>query len=165
MPFQKLDKRMPSVSCFLIVTLCSLLVFSFAACGRRGDPVPITPYDENVVQEDTDITTVLDSVPVEGAGADREDAELMPDPPSGLMGLYTQTAVVLTWDEGNGQEIKRYKVYRSTGEGYFFIGDTAAPAFTDHEVTPDTTYYYKVTAVGVLESGPSKEIVIVTEVH
>ena len=164
MVFLRLNKRMRLVSSFLIITSFVFFVFSFAACGRRGDPVPISPYDENIVQEDADVEKDQDRIPVE-EGVNRESGVLMPDAPVGLMALYTQTAVVLIWDEVKDQEVKRYNVYRSSGDGYVFVGDTAASAFTDRKVKPDTKYYYKVTSVGILESQPSKEIVIVTEVH
>ena len=100
------------VSSFLIITSFVFFVFSFAACGRRGDPVPIAPYDENIVQEDVDVEKDQDRIPVE-EGVNRESGVLMPDAPVGLMALYTQTAVVLIWDDVKGQEVKRYNIYRS----------------------------------------------------
>jgi hypothetical protein len=163
MVFLRLNKGMRLVSSFLIIISFVFFVFSFAACGRRGDPVPISPY-ENIVQEDADVEKDQDRIPVEEE-VSRESGALMPDAPVGLMALYTQTAVVLIWDDVKGQEVKRYNIYRSSGDGYVFVGDTAAAAFTDRKVKPDTKYYYKVTSVGILESQPSKEIVIVTEVH
>ena len=122
--------------------------------------MPIAPYDENIIQEDGN-----DQTPAAEEKAGRESGALIPDAPAGLMGMYTQEAVILTWDEVRGMDVSLYKVYRSSGDGYGFIGDTAVPAFTDHEVEPNTKYYYKVTALGVLESPASKEIVIATEVH
>ena len=163
--FRKLNKRIRFVSSLLIITSCLLFVFSFASCGRRGDPVPIAPYDENIVKQGADVEKDTELLPAEGEKVDQESAMPMPDVPVGLLGLYTQKAIILTWDEIKGQGVKRYKVYRSSGGGFDFIGDTAAPAFTDRDVKPDTKYYYKVTAVGILESQLSKEIVIVTEVH
>ena len=161
MIYQKLNKGMRIVSGFMIITSCVLFVFSFAACGRRGDPVPIAPYDENIVPEDAEKETI----PAAEEKVEPEIGAPMSDVPAGLMALYTQKAVILTWDEVRGRDVNLYKVYRSSGDGYAFIGDTAVPAFTDLEVRPNTKYYYKVTAIGVLESQPSKEIVIVTEVH
>ncbi|MBL7032388.1 MAG: fibronectin type III domain-containing protein [Nitrospira sp.] len=151
------------VSSVLIITSCFLFVFSFTACGRRGDPVPIAPYDENIVKEDAKKDQAR--LPVEEGTANRKSSAVMPDAPTGLMALYTQKYIILTWDDNMGRDVKRYNIYRSSGDGYIFVGDTAAPAFTDREVEPDTEYYYKVTAVEILESQPSKEIVIVTEIH
>lgn len=127
--------------------------------------MPIAPYDENIVQEDLDVKKDQESIPIEKETVDQKSAVLMPDAPGGLMALYTQKAVVLVWDEVENQDVKRYKVYRSSGDGYVFIGETAASAFTDRKVKSDTKYYYKVTAVGVLESRLSKDIVIITEVR
>jgi len=159
--YQRSNKGTRLVSGFLIIASCFLFVFSFAACGRRGDPVPIAPYDKNIVPEDTE----KEPLPVAEEKVEPESGAPMSDVPAGLMALYTQKAVILTWDEVRGRDVSLYKVYRSSGDGYAFIGDTAVPAFTDLEVRPNTKYYYKVTAAGVLESQPSKEIVIVTEVH
>ena len=163
--FRKLNKRIRFVSSLLIITSCLLFVFSFASCGRRGDPVPISPYDKSVVQQGADVEKDIELLPGEGENVDRKSVMPMPDVPVGLVALYTQKAVILTWDEVRGQGVKRYKVYRASGGGFNFIGDTAAPAFTDRDVKPDTKYYYKVTAVGILESRLSKELVIITEVH
>ena len=129
--------------------------------------MPIAPHDENILQDDADVKKDMKLVPVEGEKVKREGETKMPDAPGGLMVFYTQKEVILTWDEVRDQDVERYKVYRSSGDGdeYVFVGDAAAPAFTDREVKPDTKYYYRVTSVGVLESQPSKEIVIVTEVR
>lgn len=162
MALQKLNNRARFASCFLIVAFCFLFLFSFTSCGRRGDPVPIAPYNGDIV---TDAGKDQEPPQIEEETVDREGVALMPDAPTGLMALYTQKAVVLTWDEVMGQDVKRYKVYRSSGDGYMFIGDTAAPAFTDRKIKRDTKYYYKVTSVGVLESSPSKKIEVVTEAH
>lgn len=123
----------------------------------------IAPYDGDVVKGDAD--GLKGQGPAEDVTGKQGSGTTMPDVPGGLMLLYTQKAVVLTWDEVKGQDVRRYKVYRSSGDGYLFLGDTATPAFTDREVNPDTKYHYKVTAVGILESLPSKEIVIITEVR
>ena len=163
--FQKLNKGMRLVSSLLIITSCLLFVFSFAACGRRGDPVPIAPYNDNIVKQDADVEKDMELLPAEGGKVDRESAMPIPDVPAGLMAIYTQKVIILAWDEIRHQDVKRYKVYRSSGGGFDLIGDTVAPAFTDRDVKPDTKYYYKVTAVGILESMMSEEIVIVTEVY
>ncbi len=164
MVFQKVNKRARLVSCFMIITYCFLFLFSYTACCRRGDPVPVSPYNEGGVEEGADAKETGQPQAEEETG-EYETRTVMPDAPQGLIVLYTQKAVIITWDEIMGQDVRMYRVYRSTGNDYMFIGDTAAPAFTDREVKPDTKYYYKVTAVGVLESRPSKEIVIKTEVR
>jgi hypothetical protein len=121
------------------------------ACGRRGDPVAIMPPEEIEIQKDKKDV--------------KADAYSLSIPsPEGLRGVYTQKSVILTWDEVTGQDIKFYRVYRSTGGDYKLIGETATTAFTDREVKPEVKYLYRVTAVGDSESLPSKELEIVTEV-
>ncbi len=88
-----------------------------------------------------------------------------PETLTGLVGVYTRQSIVLTWDEVAGQDIRSYRIYRSTGDGYVLTGETVTPAFTDKNVLPNMKYYYKVSAVGAAEGLPSKEILIITEVH
>ena len=158
---QKLNERSHVGFRFLITVFCFLFLFSFTSCGRRGDPVPITPYNEDAVTEDMDGDK--DQVQAEKETVEQISETLKPDVPQGLMILYTQKVIILAWDEIKGQNVQLYKIYRSSGDRYELVGDTMAPAFTDHKIKPNMKYYYKVSAVGILESQPSKEIEIVTE--
>lgn len=88
-----------------------------------------------------------------------------PKAPTGLIAVYTQKSIVLTWDEVRGQEIKFYRMYRSEGKDFHAIGKTVTFAFTDKNIEPSKKYYYRVTAVGKIEGPPSKEIEVLTEVH
>ncbi len=148
-----------------------LLLTSLTACGRRGDPVAIEPRDERAVERKKDETQK------EGERQEdlskqkmREEQTIQvttPDSPAGLKGVYTRQSIVLTWDEVQGQDIKLYRIYRSTttGEGQMLVGETVTPAFTDKNVKPNVKYYYRITAVGLSEGLLSKEIQITTEVH
>ena len=100
---------------------------------------------------------------VKGVKPETEKVLDLPDVPTGLIAVYTQKSIVLTWDEVQTQEIKFYRVYRSEGKDFFIIGETVTPAFTDKDVKPSKKYYYRVTAVGKTESHPSKGIEILTE--
>lgn len=86
-----------------------------------------------------------------------------PPSPTGLIALYTQESVVLTWNEVRDQEIKLYKVHRSEGDTFAIIGEVTTPAFTDKNVAPSKKYFYMVTAVGDTDGPPSEIIEIVTE--
>jgi hypothetical protein len=88
-----------------------------------------------------------------------------PKVPTGLVAIYTQKSIILTWDEIRGQEIKFYNVYRSEGKDFAAIGETVTFAFTDKDIEPSRKYYYRVTVVGDIEGPPSEEIEIVTEIH
>lgn len=152
--------------CVLLTAYCLLLI---TACGRRGDPVLIEPRDERAVESDK-IKSDEDrkrekKTPVQQKEDEKKEIQVTtPDAPAGLIGLYTRTSIVLTWNEVAGQNIK-YRVYRSTGDGYIPAGETVTPAFTDRDVEPNKKYYYKVGAVGLNEGPLSKEIQIITEVH
>lgn len=85
---------------------------------------------------------------------------------AGLIAIYTQKSVVLTWDEVSG--IKLYRIYRSTGisrNDFILVGETVTPVFTDKNVEPSKKYYYRVTAVKDSESPPSNVIEVITETH
>jgi fibronectin type 3 domain-containing protein len=62
----------------------------------------------------------------------------------------------LSWTDITGQGVSEYKVYRSTTSGFTpspatFVGFSNGPSYEDRNLTPSTTYYYKVSAVD--ESG------------
>jgi hypothetical protein len=145
--------------CILPVACCTLL---FSACGRRGDPVPVMPRTDTAVHAvHEDVKKKPDDV---SKGQEDTGQTARPPAPTALRGLYTQTSVVLTWNEVPGQDI-RYRVYRSTGDSYTLAGETATPAFTDKNVEPDKEYHYRISAVSASEGPPSEEIIIVTEIR
>ncbi len=156
----------------LLLTSHFLLLTSITACGRRGDPVAISPYDEKNIKEDSDQKSPekeTDSTAIPAQKKQAEETEAVevaqPDAPAGLRAVYTQTSIVLTWDDIDGQNVQSYSIYRSSGNGYELVGSAVTPAFTDREIKPDMEYSYKVTAVGKSESLPSVEIKVVTEIH
>lgn len=71
-----------------------------------------------------------------------------PDAPQNLTAIAAGPARInLTWDTVTGAT--RYQIYRSTtADGiYALVGLTAAPPYTDKGLTPNTVYFYRVTAV------------------
>lgn len=101
---------------------------------------------------------------VKGVKPESEGAVItQPKAPTGLIAIYTQKSIVLTWDEIRGQEIKFYKVYRSGGKDFVVVGESITSAFTDKNIESSKKYYYRVTAVGNEEGPLSEEIEIVTE--
>lgn len=142
----------------LLLTFYILLLTFIIACGRRGAPVAIIPAEEAIEKgQKGDITEVKD------AEVSEEIRPTPPGPPTGLMAIYTQKSIILTWDEITEQDIKGYNVYRSSGEGFRLVGKTITPAFTDSDVKPDKRYLYRVTAIGESEGEPSKEIEVLTK--
>lgn len=140
------------------------------SCGRRGDPVAISPYEEKHIEKDVpeevDVDTVSRDITVKEEKATAEDVDVevaQPDAPSGLIAVHTESGIVLTWDEPVKQDVQLYRIYRSTGDGYELAGSTVTPAFTDRSVKLHMKYYYKVTAVGRSESPASEAIEIITE--
>ncbi len=145
----------------LLFTSYFLLLTSLTSCGRRGDPVPISPVDERIIKDAGGEVKAGE----ESSISESTDTEItQPDIPTGITALFTGKIVVITWDEVNDQGIKLYRVYRSSGDGFILIGDTAAPAFTDVQIKLNTEYHYRVTAVGHSESGTSEEIKISTRI-
>jgi hypothetical protein len=161
--FKKINKRL--LYCLLLTAYCFLLTTS---CGRRGDPVLIEPRKEKTVEsnkQEGSQNSEKHETSTDIRKSEQGSVQVnTPDAPAGLIGLYTRTSIVLTWNEVAGQNIK-YRVYRSTGDGYIPAGETVTPAYTDRNVEPDKKYYYKVSAVGLNEGPLSKEIQIITEVH
>ncbi len=165
-----MKKRNPgSFRPLFLIFLAFCLSFSLitTACGRKGDPFPIIPPEEPPL-EDVSGTAggvrknplISPSEPVESA---QETINVVPlKPPSGLTSIFTGTAIVLSWDEDTVQDIKYYKVYRSSGDGYTSIGKTNISVFTDRNIEPDTEYRYRMSVVGEIESPLSIEIKVKT---
>ncbi len=155
---------------FLLLTLVIL-----SACGRRGDPVPVIMFEEKAIEinaeENSKVIEELKQPVKDDVKTDvKKEPEKIIKPvtygqPSGLTAVFTGKSIVLTWDETIGHNVRGYNIYRSSGNKFKLIGDSVIPAFSDRNIKPDTTYYYKVTVVGTSESVQSKEIEIVTEIH
>jgi len=238
------DKILLLISCLLFLTLA-------AACGRRGDPVTIIPYEEvgvvkdlKAVKKDGDIYLswkmpesknfpresikgfvvfraevpegtalgeckcqymMLDFITPDGEAFEYQDEKALkgqtyaykitvmdkedrrgkdsnialvkgvspgleesalndsPGAPIGLKAVYTQKNIILTWDKVPGQEAKFYRVYRSEGEDFVFIGETVTSVYTDKKTSPSKKYYYRVSTVGKDEGPLSEEIEVMTE--
>jgi hypothetical protein len=112
--------------------------------------------DQNATDSDTLVVTV------NPAGGSVIDA------PTGLTASSQKRGkkykVNLNWNDNSPTPIS-YRVYRSltSDSGYSQIsGDIAGntTAYTDHQVSTGTTYYYVVTAVSGSESGYSNEVSI-----
>jgi hypothetical protein len=140
---------------FLLLTFYFLLFILITACGRRGDPVAIVPSNDTGIEKkyknDKPEIRVTKTIP--------------PQSPTGLRAVYTQKSIILTWDEVTGQDVRLYRIYRSTGGDYILVGETVTTAFTDRNVEPKIKYLYRITALGDSESLPSEELEIITEVH
>jgi hypothetical protein len=87
----------------------------------------------------------------------------LPGAPTGLVALYTQESIVLTWDEITDQAVSFYRIYRSEGEDFSVIGESVTPAFSDTNVAPRKKYYYRISAVSDVEGAFSEHIEVVTE--
>ncbi len=167
----KKDKRLSQVLFLLLLVSCFLFFISSVACGRRGDPVLIEHYNDIVDERDLDnnAKNAVESgdIPTKEHDADKEEIKaIAPDTPTGLVGVYTRKSIVLTWNEMTGQNVRFYNVYRSSGDNDFiFAGETVTPAFTDNNIDKNVQYYYKITAVGELESLPSDKIGIKTGIR
>lgn len=72
--------------------------------------------------------------------------------PTNLIATPGPAQITLSWTAAAGAA--SYNIYRSTGGGFTFIGNTASTSYLDTGVANPTTYSYQVTALSVLESAP-----------
>lgn len=145
---------------FILFTLYFFLSMSFTACGRRGDPVILVPYDGTIVESERGEDRSKDG----GEKKEQEDKmPSIPEAPAGLRAVYIGTAVILTWDELSGEGTVLYTIYRSEGTDYTVIGMTQTPAFFDRTIDSGKTYYYKVSARGDAEGALSEGLQITTD--
>lgn len=144
---------------FILLASSFLLSISFTACGRRGDPVAVVPYENNTVEAER---TAPESSGEGVSSVPEEKTPSVPDAPGGLKAVYTGTAVVLTWDEVSGKGTMVYTVYRSEERDFTALGTTQTPAFSDRTVTKGKTYYYRVSAMIDTEGEMSEGLKIST---
>src|SRR5690606_343254 len=91
------------------------------------------------------------------------------DPPAAPTGLtatdVTANSVSLSWNPSSGAT--QYQVQRAVGASggsFTQIGTTGTTSFTDNNVSPDTTYRYRVTASNAAgTSDPSSTITVTTD--
>jgi hypothetical protein len=157
------------VTASFTVTLCMMVIVSLlASCGRRGDPVLPSSYEEK-----TPPAGEMESAPpgdreIPPAGTVRKETEKAPSPPEapqGLTAVFTGKSVVLTWNELRNQGVKFYRIYRSSGSGYEAVAETVTTAYTDRNVKETVEYYYRVSAVGASEGPLSEPIKVSTELQ
>ena len=93
------------------------------------------------------------------------DGTTAPAAPSGLTGESEYSAVSLSWEAVEAEDLGGYNVYRGTESGVSTSGDPldegrSETTYTDDGAENGTTYYYVVTAVDGEgnESDPSNEV-------
>jgi hypothetical protein len=150
----------------ILFAFCFISVMLLISCGRRGDPVVVAPGDAIIAGDVDDKAGTVVPELQKGIHKDAESAEPVPGTPgqpTGLTALYTGESIILVWNDIADQDIISYRVYRSSGERYILIGEAVTPAFTDRDFDKNTTFRYKVTAVGGEEGPASEEIEVVTK--
>ncbi|KPK02873.1 MAG: hypothetical protein AMK71_00790 [Nitrospira bacterium SG8_35_4] len=150
-----------TVSCLLLTAYCLLLTVFLVSCGRRGDPVLLSPYEESESAEKSGASENENQAP--GLNGTGEDAltVVQPQAPEGLAAVFAGQKIILVWDEVAGQGVKSYRIYRSAGNGFSFIGEVVTPVFNDRGIESGTRYFYKVSAVGETESSGSDTVEVV----
>jgi hypothetical protein len=120
--------------------------------GMYDDPVPIS-----VSPTDSSVSTY-----------DRCGYNFAPNTPSAPTGIGVKISVdqaELTWSaptDVGGSEMSEYIVYRaSASTGWVKIADVNGLEYVDQDVTGDTFYLYKVSAVNLMGEGTSTEEVLV----
>ncbi|HEV3331827.1 MAG TPA: hypothetical protein VG096_12640 [Bryobacteraceae bacterium] len=71
-----------------------------------------------------------------------------PATPAGLRAAASPNSVELSWDANIEPDFAGYRLYRSSPGGRpAKIADLAVPAYSDHQIEPNKTYQYEVSAV------------------
>jgi hypothetical protein len=78
--------------------------------------------------------------------------DLFPAPPPSLEATPLDAKVMLSWDASEAEDVREYRVYRSTSPGlvpspYSRIASLNKLVYLDSTVMADSTYYYLLTAV------------------
>ena len=151
----------PVLSFLLRTAYCLLLTVFLVSCGRRGDPVLISPYEEsNAAGKSGGRENEKIKPDISGT---REDTLIVmqPQAPKGLAAVFAGQKVILVWDEVAGQGVKSYRIYRSAGDIFSLIGEVVTPVYNDRDIESGARYFYKVSAVGQTESSGSDPVEVV----
>ena len=103
------------------------------------------------------------SVHAINGSTDGTAADAVPDTPQNLTAIAAGPAqIILIWTAVT--DVTRYHVYRSAAasDPYELIGLTAEPYFINQDLVPNTTYYYRVTAVAGDTESPLSNIAAAT---
>jgi len=151
------ERSRASVS-FVMTALCCLLLAVFLlSCGRRGDPVALSPYEGGEAEQ----SGVIEHEKGEPAAGAETAAAPQPLPPTGVTALFAGDKVIVVWNEVSGAGVTRYRVYRSEGSDFRLIAEVHTPVFNDSTVVQGMKYSYRISAVGQSESGLSEAVSIV----
>ena len=152
----------PGWSLLLLTSYFLLLTVFLSSCGRRGDPVAISPYEENDSVEKSEVLENEKMKPDISGTGEEELTVLQPKAPKGLAAIFTGKKIILVWDEIIGQGVEFYRVYRSGGNGFSLIAEVVTPVCNDGDIESGARYFYKVSAVGQSESSVSDTVEVVT---
>ena len=145
----------------LLTVYCLLLTVFLVSCGRRGDPVLISPSEESGPAEKSGVAENQIQAPdLVGTGEDTLTV-MQPQAPKGLAAVFAGQKIILVWDEVAGQGVKSYRIYRSAGDDFSLMGEVVTPVFNDRDIESGARYFYKVSAVGQTESSGSDTVEVV----
>ncbi|MEC0211577.1 S8 family serine peptidase [Paenibacillus ehimensis] len=129
-----------------------LLTFTGSSGGWKTQYVDLKPY---AGQEISLMFNLTSDASMQKAGWYIDDLSIQPPDqvapaaPGSLSASADPVGnVTLTWTPPADEDLKQYKVYRSTrsGAGYEAIGTVTSATYTDTNTVENTTYYYAVTA-------------------
>jgi len=97
----------------------------------------------------------------DGLGAFSSAPATVPGAPTGLAATAGNGSVALSWtapSSNGGSQLTGYSIYRGTtkgGEGTTAVATVTGTSYADTGVTNGTTYYYEVSAVNSVGTGPA----------
>jgi hypothetical protein len=121
-------------------------------------------YKIVVMDKNNRMGKASDVVFLKGIQQETEEIKVSPVAPEGVIAVFTQKSIVITWDEVKERNVRYYRIYRSENGDFYPVGESVTPAFTDRTAMPSKKYSYRVTAVADEEGPPSQEIQIETKI-
>ncbi|MCU1350636.1 MAG: repeat protein, partial [Acidobacteria bacterium] len=119
-------------------------------------------HNDTTAVNGTQYFYVVSALNASGEGASSNEVSATPaapaPAPTGVTAAAGDSLVLVSWSASAGAT--SYNVKRSTVNGgpYTTVGSPAATTFTDSTLTNGTPYFYVVTAVTGVESGPSSQV-------
>ena len=145
--------------------------WTYSGIIENGSPAWLTLYDDDefgnaaaLYTDDEDKTFFVGSLPYDDTGGDNRGAVRIvnvtaPDAPTELSANIGYDKVDLTWTAPTNAEILSYDYSQDNGGSWTAIPDSDADttSYTVADLTPGTSYTFKVRARSILEPGESSD--------
>jgi hypothetical protein len=127
-----------------VIDVGNVTTYTLPAGVGINEDIAVTAYDTNKDGVDDQF---------DGNESWYSPANQAPSAPSGLAANAGPRNIKLNWSASSSSGVNKYNIYKSTdGTNFTFSTSTISNSLIDENLTPGSTYYYKVTAFDSLDA-------------